>query len=240
MTAHSVVTQVKEKLQIRNMAKSADEDADDIDLSTLNVLVNSTPDEISSVMDDSGRQALFQLGIEDTAGLVGQVSQASLAYAKMRGAEMVGKKWVDGELVDNPDADWVITDATRDDIRDILASVYSGDLDSGDLADAIQDAGAFSDERAELIARTEVMNANAQGSLTGYRAARDAGVNVKKIWEPDANACPICQANADDGAIDVDSDFSSGDDAPPAHPNCECVLVPVVETEENTDDDSDA
>lgn len=196
------------------------------------------PEELAAVMGDSGDKSLMQLGIENEHGLVGQVNQASLDYAQNRSAEMVGKKWVDGELVDNPDAEWVITDSTRDELRGLIQQVYDGDMDSGDLPQAIMDAGAFSPARADLIARTETIKANAQGSLEGYRAAAAAGVNVKKTWQPDADACPICEANGDDGAIDLDDNFSSGDDSPPAHPNCECVLVPEVETDEETSDES--
>src|SRR5208282_2235305 len=38
----------------------------------------------------------------------------------------------------------------------------------------------------------------------------------------------ICLANEDQGVIDLDEDFDSGDDAPPAHPNCRCWLEPVL------------
>ena len=204
-----------------------------MDLSDLDVLVNATPDDLATVMADSGQQALMQLGIEHEQGLVNQVHADSVAYAKSRAAEMVGKKWVDGELVDNPDAEWVITDATRDELRGLITRVTTGDLKLTDLPQAIQDATAFSPERAELIARTEVMAANGQGSLASYQSAKAIGINVKKAWEPDDEACPICLANADQGAIDLDDEFDSGDDAPPAHPNCECVLVPVTEEDDD-------
>lgn len=199
--------------------------------------MNVVPADLNGVASDSGNQALMQLGFENESGLVNQVDARSLAYAKSRAAEMVGKKWVDGELVDNPDAQWVISDATRDEIRDLVAQVQSGDLNVTDLPKAIQDADAFSPQRATLIARTETMAANGQGSLAAYKSARDIGVKVKKAWEPDEDACPICQDNADQGPIDVDDDFESGDDAPPAHPNCECVLVPVVENDEGEEAD---
>ena len=37
--------------------------------------------------------------------------------------------------------------------------------------------------------------------------------------------CIVCIANLEDGEIDMDEDFESGDDAPPAHPNCMCSLM---------------
>jgi len=198
-----------------------DEDTFDaaVDLSTLDLLVNATPDDLAAVFSDSGKQGLMQLKIEHEHNLVNQVHQQSLDYAKDRSAEMVGKKWVDGKLVDNPDAQWVITDSTRDELRGLVADVQSGDLKLTDLPQAIRDATAFSPERASMIARTEIMAANG----------------------PDDEACEICLGNADDGDIEVDAEFSSGDDAPPAHPNCECVIIPVVSDDAgDSEDDSEA
>jgi hypothetical protein len=50
----------------------------------------------------------------------------------------------------------------------------------------------------------------------------------KKEWEiSDAETCDDCEANNEDGEIGVDESFSSGDDAPPLHPNCRCFLQAV-------------
>ena len=40
-----------------------------------------------------------------------------------------------------------------------------------------------------------------------------------------------CEANGDQGPIGIDEAFDSGDDAPPAHPQCRCVLVGLTELE---------
>lgn len=42
----------------------------------------------------------------------------------------------------------------------------------------------------------------------------------RSIAEPDC--CEICQDCEDEGWIDQDAVFSSGDDEPPFHPNCKC------------------
>ncbi len=84
------------------------------------------------------------------------------------------------------------------------------------------------DPIADLIARTEIANANSQSSLEGYKGAREDGVDVKKEWLLGPDPCPICEENAAAGPIDLDDEFPSGDDAPTAHPNCECALMPVV------------
>lgn len=51
------------------------------------------------------------------------------------------------------------------------------------------------------------------------REAVAAGA-TQKSWV--GGTCPACQENADAGWIDEDETFPSGDDEPPAHPNCSC------------------
>jgi hypothetical protein len=86
-----------------------------------------------------------------------------------------------------------------------------------------------------MIAYTEIGNANATGTLNGFMAARDAGVENEKAWMTSGGdgCCDDCTANEDQGPIPLDEDFQSGDDAPLAHPNCQCVLVSVVAGEED-------
>lgn len=71
--------------------------------------------------------------------------------------------------------------------------------------------------------------AHSQGALIGYEQAAANGVKVMKGWSTSGdNPCQDCQDNEDEGSIPLGQDFQSGDDAPPAHPNCRCVIVPVV------------
>lgn len=55
----------------------------------------------------------------------------------------------------------------------------------------------------------------------GLREAADDG-DTEKSWV--GGTCETCQENADAGWIDMDEQFPSGDDEPPAHPNCDCEL----------------
>jgi hypothetical protein len=195
------------------------------------------------MMNDGGSRALAQIGVANRSDLVNQVYANSVDYANERAAELIGKKYINGVLVDNPDAEWSITDTTRDELRGIITDAFSGKIPAGEVEDAIRDAGAFSPERAARIARAEISRANNYGALSGYRASRDkAHIEIKKAWHPDEDACPICLDNADDGAIDLDDQFSSGDDAPPAHPSCECSIIPVTGSdlgaEESDEEDS--
>lgn len=75
--------------------------------------------------------------------------------------------------------------------------------------------------RAKSIATTEMNDAFSTAALEKMDSL---GIKYKK-WMPVDDPCPICSDNAEEGAIPVDDSFSSGDDAPPAHPNCRCAIV---------------
>ena len=104
-------------------------------------------------------------------------------------------------------------------LQDALADAWDegGTFDS--MVKAIKDEfDDFSTTRAELIAQTE---ANDAYSDARHEIASQLGLDEKR-WDPDGEACPECQANADAGWLDIDDEFPSGDDAPTAHPNCDC------------------
>ena len=79
--------------------------------------------------------------------------------------------------------------------------------------------------KAVRIARTEVLGASNQGNLQAYT---QSGVVEKKEWLLSAGACKICIDIAAQGVIPLHSNFKGGFDAPPAHPNCKCAVLPVI------------
>lgn len=213
------------KKRAAKIAKDADDDADDImsgmTLGEIKALA-LIDDDLAGVATDGGELFISQLKVAAQDEMFGQVSQRAVAYARDRAAELVTQ----------------IDESTRDEIRDIISAGLESNIGMDAIADQLQDAYAFSEERADLIARTEIAMANQNGVLEGMRAARNAGVRLKKVWLPDAEACDDCQDNGDDGAIDIDEAFSTGDDAPPAHPNCRCDMA--SEVEEDSEGEADA
>ena len=154
-----------------------------------------------------------------------------------RAAELVGKKYDDdGDLVDNPDAKYAITDGTRNLVAGDIDTAMKEGWTTDQLADALEENYAFSEGRAETIARTEIARADMQGSMKTYRESK---VVTGKQWLLAEDPCDICQDNADDGIIDLDDDFTSGDDAAPAHPNCECDVTPIVGEDDEDDDETE-
>ena len=80
--------------------------------------------------------------------------------------------------------------------------------------------------RAEKIATTEIATAYHHGMRdVALRVHRGGNGPVEKAWEVQPDACPVCEANAQQGYIDAEAPFTSGHFEPPAHPNCRCSLI---------------
>jgi len=195
------------------------------------VLVDPTDAQLRKVMKSGGQRALATLGVDDR-DITDQVFKDATDYAKVRSAEMVGMQYNDeGKLVRNPRSEMSIAETTRDDIRRAVAKALEDGVPASELADTIADLGAFSDSRAMMIARTEMIAANNKGHMAAFK---NSGVVRYKAWstagDDDVDE-EICAANEDEGPIPLDDEFQSGDSEPPGHPNCRCTLVAVVGAE---------
>lgn len=181
---------------------------------------------LGNIAEDAALEALTQIGLDGAADvIVNLVNEQAVQWALDRGAEMVGMKWIGNELVPNPDAEWAITDAQREDVAYLTVQAMEEGWSNDKLATEIGNAAGFSDSRAEMIARTETAMADVNGNMVAYRAS---GIVHQKEWIVGEEACPECQENADIGAVGLDETFPSGDDVPPAHPNCRCDILPIV------------
>ena len=216
-----------------------DEVVANLDFAGWSVLAGDIEDTLAEIVKDQGIAALDSVGIDVTANtdVLNVVSQDALDYGKERSAEMVGMRVNDaGELVQNPNAEWQITEGTREGIRATVEDAMRTGATNDEIAATLQDAYAFSDERAMMIARTETQMAANAGALAGYKAS---GVVQGKLWSTaeDDLVSEDCQENADAGELALEAEFPSGDDAPPAHPNCRCSIVPVVIEATDTEED---
>lgn len=236
----SVVKQFRKSApNVKSVKKSDDTSYDDwdidefmdaLDLKAIATTQDEFDDHLGSVFEDTGRISLGLLGRKDES-LFEQVNERALIWARDHAAMLVGK-------TKNPE--YSLDDTTRDMIRDTISSGIENNLSKDDIADLLEESYAFSPERAETIASTEITSANSLGALAGYEEAKSDGVGVQKSWLVLDDGCEICQGNADDGPIDLDEAFSSGDQAPGAHPHCRCVLVPVVANDnESTDGEAE-
>lgn len=186
---------------------------------------------IEQIVQDGAAEALAQIGLVADADTLNQLNEYALQYAKERGAYLVGKRvQADGTVIDNPNAEYAIDDSTREMLRADVANAIEQGMSNDELADQIQDSYAFSTERAETIARTETAFADVAGNMASYK---EAGVPSKQ-WIVGAGCCEECEALSGE-TVALDEPFSSGDDAPPAHPSCCCDVIPVFD-----DDGGDA
>lgn len=210
------------------VSKAGDEEDDEIEEIIFNVLqgfdeiVPVFEHELQSANLDGAQELADGLDVESKVEF-SVLNENALKYARKRAAEMVGKRWVGGELVENPDARWAITETTRDVLRNIIEDAFTQGQTPAQLAASIERTGVFGSTRADLIASTEMSRAVSQGSLS---TAKEVGA-IGKGWETsgDHDHDDECDDNEADGVIGIDEDFSSGDDASPGHPGCNCAVV---------------
>ena len=81
--------------------------------------------------------------------------------------------------------------------------------------------------RLNTIARTEIMRAANYGRWEAWKKSR---VVVGKEWVTafDDRTCPEC-ASMDGDQAPLEKPFRNGVLMPPAHPNCRCTAVPIVD-----------
>ena len=169
--------------------------------------------------NESGQDLLTTLGFDPGDPLFDKVAESTLENGAARAAELVGKRILaDGSVVDNPDAEYAITDSTREMLYATINDALESGMSAGALRNEIVDTYAFSARRALNIARTERSFAQNGGALT---AAKASGVVKGKYWPREGDLpCDICDENEAAGVIPLDDDFPSGDPSPPGHPGC--------------------
>ena len=133
------------------------------------------------------------------------VSAAALAWLKKR------IEWAAAQ----------VTDETEKALRDALLAGYAEGESIPDIAERVREQfNIFDQTRAERIARTEIIAASSQGAVETYK---EAGITQSEWYTAmDERECELCETLA--GVHDISEQYT-----PPAHPNCRCVLLPVLE-----------
>lgn len=144
--------------------------------------------------------------------------------------------WIDWEFDDQDElaAEWVekhgaelakgLSQTSQDEIKDALQDAFEG----GDLDEAIDlIVKAVGDpDRADMIARTELMRASNEGQRQAWSQAVDDGLltgDERKTWiATEVGACDECDA-LDGETTDLDGEYpGEGGEGPPLHPRCRC------------------
>lgn len=169
-------------------------------------------------------EAYAQLDLND-ADALSLANQGAIDYASNRAAELVGKRInADGDIVENPNSSYSVDDATREFIRSDITQAMEEGWSNDELASKLEENYAFSEDRAETIARTETAFADTQGNMELYR---QSDVVESKQWIVGEDCCPDC-AELDGEVVGLDENFSDGSECPPAHPNCRCDFIPIL------------
>lgn len=232
----------QQKLAVRNVLSNLGKAEDDDLEKKLWLAVAAYYALLPGATEAALRQAAFDAAVE-AAGQAGtapapavQSISAAESYARARAAEMVGmRRTAGGTLVENPDARWVISETTRNEIRQAVEDAIAGKLraPSGEalpLAESIRKSlldapgGPFSDYRAGMIARAEIKNARSHGKMETWKR-----IGVKATtWRTtgDSRVCLMCAMN--EGVTrPIGEPFPSGFvSIADSHPNCRCVQVP--------------
>lgn len=217
-------------------AATVQEILDAIDVDGFATLSDAAQELLQEIYLDGAVEAMQQLNLVADADSLDQMNEKAVQYAEERGAELVGQSVLDdGTVIDNPDAEYTITNSTLEMLRYDIVDAMENGLSNDELAAAIEDSYAFSSDRAETIARTETAFADVGGNMAAYS---EAGVE-KKQWIVGAGCCDECAA-LDQEIQPLDSPFSSGDDAPPAHPNCRCDVIPYFDDSGDEADQTNA
>lgn len=168
---------------------------------------------IAAAIDAANKVQLLAEADDDDTNLdftvtdkVGMTAEEAAAYASAHA----------GDLVAGLDA------TTQSAISDAVATGIEDQLGVAGTAQLIKSAvDTMSTSRAQMIASTEMNDAMSQAFL---RKLQINSVQYKQ-WILGPDPCEVCEDNADASPIPVDEDFPSGDDAPPAHPNCVCAVA---------------
>lgn len=163
----------------------------------------------------------------DIEALLDQADERAIAWAQDHAASIVGKKLIGGELVDNPDSKWVIDDASRDMLKDTIKKALEEGWSKDQLANAIQN-DVFGEERADMIAQTELAFAHSASNRIGWKASGRV-VGKYSILSSDHETPDECDDNAEAGVIPIDDLYPSGDEGYPFHVRCECAEVAVLD-----------
>lgn len=172
----------------------------------------------------AGEDAVSEFGLFDE-GTLALMRRDAKDYAMDRAAEMVGMQRVGEILLPNSNAEWTISDATRDMIRGVVRKALAEGWSTQELSRAIRDNAGFGSARANTIARTELAMADTQGTLAGWKAT---GLVAGKEWSAAPGCCDECQ-ELNGQIVPLDASFPIGD--PPAHPNCRCAVTAVLADE---------
>lgn len=124
---------------------------------------------------------------------------------------------------------WEDKAALQELLNERMAEVVTAGRKPAILKQALQEQFAVSFGAADRLVRTECAHVSA---IAAQRRYIDSGITKMQVWaSEDERRCDVC------GALH-EKTYNATDISPlPAHPNCRCTLIPVIEGIKITDTD---
>lgn len=162
-----------------------------------------------------------QAGVFDQEG-VGDITQEEFLRSSFAAPEAISKI----QLLATRSFEGMrgVSATMSSDMSRILAQGLADGRGPADIArEMVARIGNLTENRALLIARTEIINAHAEGQLDSFKKLGIDKLGLKAEWSTagDGRVCPLCAAR--EGQV-----FSVEDARGliPLHPNCRCAWIP--------------
>jgi hypothetical protein len=176
---------------------------------------------VADMLRTGAMDGLAKIGMDPDDGAFNVASETAMSYVRNRGLELAK----------------TIPETLKGHVAVAIEKQLAAGTSIADLRDAIKEAAPdLTEWQAVRIARTETAMAYCEGNRQAWE---QQGV-ATKAWSVAGGPCPICEGigEAYPNDIPIGEAFSTGSgswQAPPAHPNCRCDLLPGVEYVDDED-----
>lgn len=119
-------------------------------------------------------------------------------------------------------------ETTKDFLRPLIEKAIKDGMSTEALKKELMDHYAFSETRARTIARTEMAFADSAGNFDAWDKSGIVKYKKSKLGTNENHGVDDIE-NAAQGIIPFKQPFQSGHMYSPYHPNCVCVVIPVLE-----------
>lgn len=208
------------------LAKAREMSEDELQNFLDDVLSDADWAEFSDTLEEASKAAYKRAAnLELTAA--GQLTEDNINLLDQYAAEWAGE--YSAKLVTS------IDNSTRENLRGLIQDAVKEGWHESELSKEIQNAYAFSPQRADTIATTELAQAHTHGRIA---VAEEAGATHKRSLlsaDHDDHLSCFCAQAADAGVVPIEELFVRGEtdsDFPPYHPNCQCDWVGVYPDDE--------
>ena len=170
---------------------------------------------VADMLKVGAMDGLAKIGMDPEDGAFNVASETAMSYVRNRGLELAK----------------TIPETLKGHVAVAIEKQLAAGASVASLRDAIKEAAPdLTEWQAVRIARTETAMAYCEGNRQAWE---QQGV-ATKAWTVAGGPCPICEGIGDayPNDIPIGEAFSTGNgswQAPPAHPNCRCDLLPGVE-----------